>query len=398
MQEALRLASLSPEMPGTFAIVVAAGRGSRFGGATPKQYRSLAGQPVLRHAVQAILQNECLTGTVVAIHPQDRDLYEAAIGGLNLLPAVEGGAERQDSVLAALESLASFSPDRVLVHDGARPLLDATVITRVLAALDGADGAIAALPITDSVKRGSKDGQILSSLDRAGLWRAQTPQGFCFVPFLAAHRAHRGASLGDDAAVATKSGLKVQLVMGSEDNLKITEEQDLVRAERLLAARCTDVRTGFGFDVHRFGPGDHVMLCGIHVPHDRGLVGHSDADVGLHALTDALLGTIGAGDIGVLFPSSDARWRGADSAQFLRSAIDMVRSRGALIRNLDITIVCEAPRIGPHRVAMTERIAAIAGIDADRVNVKATTSEGLGFTGRGEGIAAQAVATIGQWS
>jgi len=382
-------------MPGTYAIVVAAGRGNRFGGPIPKQYRSLAGQPVLRYAVEALLRGGEFAGAVVAIHPDDRSLYDRAVAGLDLLPPVEGGAERQGSVLAALERLAPLEPERVLVHDGARPMLEPVVTARVLAGLDAADGAIAALPVTDSVKRASEHGEIVASLDRVRLWRAQTPQGFRFVPFLAAHRLLRGASLGDDAAVAEKAGLRVQLVMGSEENLKITTEEDLLRAERLLSARCTDVRTGFGFDVHRFGPGDHVMLCGVRVPHDRSLVGHSDADVGLHALTDALLGTIGAGDIGQHFAPTDPRWRGADSAQFLRSAVDMVRARSGLIRNLDVTIVCEAPRIGPYRAAMIERIAAIASVDADRVNVKATTSEGLGFIGRGEGIAAQAVATVG---
>jgi len=382
-------------MPGTYAIVVAAGRGNRFGGPIPKQYRSLAGQPVLRYAVEALLRGGEFAGAVVAIHPDDRSLYDRAVAGLDLLPPVEGGAERQDSVLAALESLAPLEPERVLVHDGARPMLEPVVTARVLAGLDAADGAITALPVTDSVKRAGEHGEIVASLDRARLWRAQTPQGFRFAPFLAAHRLLRGASLGDDAAVAEKAGLRVQLVMGSEENLKITTEEDLLWAERLLSTRCADARTGFGFDVHRFGPGDHVMLCGVRVPHDRGLIGHSDADVGLHALTDALLGTIGAGDIGQHFAPTDPRWRGADSAQFLRSAVDMVRARNGLIRNLDVTIVCEAPRIGPYRAAMIERIAAIAGVDVDRVNVKATTSEGLGFIGRGEGIAAQAVATVG---
>jgi 2-C-methyl-D-erythritol 4-phosphate cytidylyltransferase/2-C-methyl-D-erythritol 2,4-cyclodiphosphate synthase len=385
-------------MPGTYAIVVAAGRGSRFGGTIPKQYRKLAGRPVVRHAVEALLRGGGLAGVVVAIHPDDRGLYEQAVSQLELLPLVEGGAERQDSVLAALEGLVPLKPDRVLVHDGARPLLDPAVTKRVLSALDGADGAIAALPVRDSMKREDEDGKISGSLDRTGLWRAQTPQGFQFAPFLAAHRLHRGASLSDDAAVAEKAGLRVQLVMGSEDNLKITTEEDLLRAEWLLSARCNVSRTGFGFDVHRFGSGDHVMLCGIRVPHERGLIGHSDADVGLHALTDALLGTIGAGDIGQHFPPTEPRWRDADSAQFLRSAVDMLRARGGLIRNLDVTIICEAPRIGPHRAAMIERIAAIAEVEQERVNVKATTTEGLGFTGRGEGIAAQAVATVGLWS
>lgn len=382
-------------MPGTYAIVAAAGRGSRFGGPMPKQYRMLAGRPVLRHALEALLRGGGFAGVVVAIHPDDRGLYEAAAAGLPLLPVVEGGAERQDSVLAALESLAPLDPEAVLVHDGVRPLLEPDVTERVLAALSSAEGAIAALPVTDSVKRAGNAGEITATLHRAGLWSAQTPQGFRFGPFLAAHRLHRGEALSDDAAVAERAGLRVRLVMGSPDNLKITTEDDLARAERLIALRCADIRAGFGFDVHRFGPGDHVMLCGVRVPHDHGLIGHSDADVGLHALTDAVLGAIGAGDIGTHFPPSDPRWHDAESGQFLRYAVELVRARGGLLRNLDVTLVCEAPRIDPHRAAMTERIAGLAGLAPERVSVKATTSEGLGFTGRGEGIAAQAVATIG---
>ena len=382
-------------MPGTYAIVVAAGRGTRFGGDTPKQYRMLAGRPVLRHSVEALLDGGGFAGVLAAIHAEDRGRYEEAVAGLPLLPAVYGGAQRQDSVLAALEALAPLEPDAVLVHDGARPLLTRDITERVLSGLAEADGAIAALPVADTVKRAGPAGEIAATLDRAALWRAQTPQGFRFAPFLAAHRHNAGAALGDDAAVAERAGLKVKLVLGSEENLKITTEEDLARAERLLLARGGDLRAGFGFDVHRFGPGDHIMLCGVRVPHGQGLVGHSDADVGLHALTDAVLGALGAGDIGQHFPPSDARWRGADSAQFLRHAVEMLRARGGILRHLDVTIVCEAPRVGPHRAAMVERVAAIAGLDPGRVSVKATTSEGLGFTGRGEGIAAQAVATIG---
>ncbi|HVG82642.1 MAG TPA: bifunctional 2-C-methyl-D-erythritol 4-phosphate cytidylyltransferase/2-C-methyl-D-erythritol 2,4-cyclodiphosphate synthase [Methylomirabilota bacterium] len=382
-------------MPGTYAIAVAAGRGTRFGGETPKQYRMLAGRPVLRHAVEALLRGSGLAGLAVAIHPEDRALYDSAVGDLPLLPPVQGGAHRQDSVLAALEALAPLDPDAVLIHDGARPLLDPAVTARVATALAEADGAIAALPVADTVKRAGGSGEIASTLDRSALWRAQTPQGFRFAPFLAAHRHNAGAGLSDDAAVAERAGLTVRLVMGAEENLKITTEEDLARAERLLLARCGDLRTGFGFDVHRFGPGDHVMLCGVRVPHGQGLIGHSDADVGLHALTDAVLGAIAAGDIGLHFAPSDARWRGVESAQFLRHAVELVRARGGLVRHLDVTIVCEAPRVGPHRAAMVERIAAIAGIETGRVSVKATTTERLGFTGRGEGIAAQAVATIG---
>ena len=382
-------------MPGTYAILVAAGRGSRFGGAVPKQYRMLAGRPLLRHAAEALLRSGGLAGAVAAIRPEDRSLYDQAAEGLELLPPIAGGAERQDSVAAALESLASLQPDTVLVHDGVRPLLAPEVTRRVLAALTEWDGAIAALPVTDTVKRAGSAGVVADTLDRSGLWLAQTPQGFRFGPFLEAHRRYRGAALSDDAAIAERAGLRIRLVMGSEQNLKVTTEEDLVRAERLLFARCGDLRTGFGFDVHRFGPGDHVMLCGVRVPHDRGLIGHSDADVGLHALTDAVLGAIAAGDIGVHFPPSDPRWQGADSARFLRHAVELVRARGGLVRHLDVTIVCEAPRIGPYRSAMAERVAAIAGLEPGRVGVKATTTEGLGFAGRGEGIAVQAVATVG---
>jgi 2-C-methyl-D-erythritol 4-phosphate cytidylyltransferase/2-C-methyl-D-erythritol 2,4-cyclodiphosphate synthase len=382
-------------MPGTYAILLAAGRGKRFGGAVPKQYRMLAGRPLLRHAAEALLRSEGLAGVAVATRPEDRADYESATAGLGLLPPVAGGAERQDSVAAALESLAPLEPDAVLIHDGARPLLEPEVTARVRAALADWDGAIAALPVTDTVKRADADGAVSDTLDRAGLWRAQTPQGFRFGPFLEAHRRYRGPALSDDAALAERAGLRVRLVMGSEKNLKVTTEDDLLRAEHLLLARCGDLRTGLGFDVHRFGPGDHVMLCGVRVPHDRGLVGHSDADVGLHALTDAVLGAIAAGDIGLHFPPSDPRWRDADSARFLRHAVDLVRARGGILRHLDVTVICEAPRIGPHRLAMAECIAAIAGLEPDRVGVKATTTEGLGFTGRGEGIAAQAVATVG---
>jgi 2-C-methyl-D-erythritol 4-phosphate cytidylyltransferase/2-C-methyl-D-erythritol 2,4-cyclodiphosphate synthase len=285
------------------------------------------------------------------------------------------------------------APDLVLIHDGARPFLDRPVIDRVLAGLGAHEGAIAALPVRDTVKRG--DGtRIAGTIDRNAMWRAQTPQGFHFKPIVAAHRAAAGAELSDDAAVAECAGMAVALVEGSEDNFKVTTMDDLARAERLLAARCADIRTGQGFDVHAFGPGDQVWLCGVAVPHNHGLVGHSDADVGLHALTDAILGAIGAGDIGMHFPPSDPRWRGAPSHRFLRHAADLVAAAGGSIAHVDVTVICERPKVGPHREAMTSRIAEILGIDRGRVSVKATTTEKLGFTGRGEGIAAQAVATI----
>ena len=306
-----------------------------------------------------------------------------------------GGPSRQDSARLGLESLAALAPGAVLIHDGARPFVGAAVIDRVLDALGASAGAIAALPVTDTLKRGA-DGLITGTVERAGLWRAQTPQGFRFAEILAAHQKSAGRELTDDAAVAERAGLPVALVEGAPENIKITTQDDLARAECWLAGEQAgaETRVGQGFDVHRFGPGDQVMLCGIAVPHDAGLMGHSDADVGLHALTDAILGALGAGDIGQHFPPSEARWRDAESGVFLRHAGDLVTGAGGRIRHLDVTLICERPRIGPHRAAMVTRIAELLGIDAGRVSVKATTTEGLGFTGRGEGIAAQANATI----
>ena len=284
-------------------------------------------------------------------------------------------------------------PARVLIHDGARPFPDVALIDRVLDALDDAPAAIPALPLGDTLKRVA-DGQVRDTIDRAQLWRAQTPQGFHFKAILEAHRAAAGHVLTDDAAVAEAAGMAPLVVLGSEDNLKVTTAQDLAAAERLLAARTGDIRVGQGFDVHPFGPGDHLMVCGIAIPHDRSLVGHSDADVGLHALTDALLGAIGAGDIGMHFPPTDPRWRGAASDRFLAHAAALVREKGGDIAAVDVTVICERPKIAPHRARMIERVAAILGVSPARVSVKATTTEGLGFTGRGEGIAAQAVATV----
>jgi 2-C-methyl-D-erythritol 4-phosphate cytidylyltransferase/2-C-methyl-D-erythritol 2,4-cyclodiphosphate synthase len=288
----------------------------------------------------------------------------------------------------------------VLIHDAARPLVSADLIGRTIQALDRAPGAIAAVALADTLKRGNGR-RVAATVPRDGLWRAQTPQGFHFDAILAAHRALAGESLTDDAMVAERRDLPVELVDGSEDNFKITTADDLARAETVLAQRAGgwDIRTATGFDVHRFGPGNHVMLAGIAVAHDQGLIGHSDADVALHALTDALLGTVGAGDIGQHFPPSDPQWRGADSARFLQHAAGLVRQRGGMIVHVDLTIVCERPKVGPHRAAMVARIAdllrpALADGDPTRISVKATTTEGLGFTGRREGIAAQASATI----
>jgi 2-C-methyl-D-erythritol 4-phosphate cytidylyltransferase / 2-C-methyl-D-erythritol 2,4-cyclodiphosphate synthase len=380
-------------MSSCIALVVAAGRGTRLGAPLPKQYLPLGGVPVLRHGLRTLLAHPAIASVRVIIHPDDRVHYDAAAGGLDLMAPVDGGAQRQDSVRNGLESLAGEAPDLVLIHDGARPFLDHGVIDRVLAGLESHQGAIAALPVQDTVKRGNGV-RIVATIDRSALWRAQTPQGFHYRPILDAHRAAAGAELSDDAAVAERAGIAVALVEGSEDNFKVTTMDDLARAERHLAARNGDIRTGQGFDVHVFGPGDHVWLCGVAVPHAQGLVGHSDADVGLHALTDAMLGAIGAGDIGMHFPPSEPQWRGAPSHRFLRHAAGLVAAAGGSIAHVDVTIICERPQVGPHRAAMTARIAEILALAPTRVNVKATTTEGLGFTGRGEGIAAQAVATI----
>lgn len=384
--------------PTCIALIVAGGSGQRFGAERPKQYLDLAGKPVLRRTVEAFLDHPQVTGVHVVIDPAWRDAYDAAVSGLGLPDPVAGGASRQDSVRNGLEALAADgAPDLVLIHDAARPLIDADTIGAVIAALDRTPGAIAAVQVADTLKRGSGNGgsgAIAGTVDRDGLWRAQTPQGFRFPAILEAHRAAAGLSLTDDAAVAERAGLAVALVPSKEDNFKVTTPDDLTRATRVIMSNLWDLRTGSGFDVHRFTDGDFVTLCGLRVPHDHGLEGHSDADVGLHALTDAILGALAAGDIGSHFPPTDPRWRGADSAKFLRHAADLVAERGGVIAHADVTIICERPKVGPHRAAMAERIAQILGIEVGRVSVKATTTEQLGFTGRREGIAAQAVATI----
>ena len=374
-------------------LVVAAGRGRRFGGDIPKQYLDLASRPVLRHSLAAFAANPEIDAVRAVIHPDDRQLYDVAAAGLGVLDPVDGGAQRQDSVRLGLESLVELAPDYVLIHDGARPFADAGTIARVIAALDHHPGAIPAVPVADTLKRGSDDCQITGTVDRSGLWRAQTPQGFRFADILAAHRAVAGEELTDDAAVLERAGLPVTLVMGSEDNVKITTNADLARARRGFEG-AGEVRSGSGYDVHRFAEGNGVWLCGILVPHDATLEGHSDADVALHALTDAILGAIAAGDIGRHFPPTDPRWKGAASHQFLAHAAALVAGLGGRIVNVDVTLICERPKVGPHRAAMQSRLAEILSIKQDRVSVKATTTEGLGFTGRREGIAAQAVANV----
>jgi 2-C-methyl-D-erythritol 4-phosphate cytidylyltransferase/2-C-methyl-D-erythritol 2,4-cyclodiphosphate synthase len=380
-------------MTPVYALVVAAGRGSRFGGAVPKQYLALGGSGVLRHAVAALAEHPRISGVLVVIRPEDQGLFDCAVAGLGILTPVAGGPTRQDSVRLGLEALATHGPARVLIHDGARPFPDGTLIDRVIDGLNRASAAVPCLPLRDTIKH-VENGVIKATIDRSSLWRAQTPQGFHFDAILAAHRAVIGRDLTDDAAVAEAAGMAPLLVAGSEANLKVTTSEDLAAAEQLLEAGQGDVRVGQGLDVHAFGPGDRVRICGVEIPHEGSLVGHSDADVGLHALTDAILGAIGAGDIGMHFPPGDPRWRGASSDQFLRHAAGLVGERRGTVTAVDVTIICEAPKIGAYRAAMIERVAAILGIAPARVSVKATTTDRLGFTGRGEGIAAQAVATV----
>lgn len=374
-------------------LVVAAGRGTRFGGEVPKQWLDLDGRAVVRHSLDMLAAHPRVNDIRVVIHPDDRPRYDAAAAGLGLAPPVAGGATRQESVRLGLETLAmSSAPDLVLVHDGARPFADAGIVDRVIAALAHHPGAIPAMPVHDTLKRGEA-GLVAATVSRAGLWRVQTPQGFRFADILAAHRQAAGQELTDDAAVAEQAGLAVALVAGSEGNVKITTMDDLERAAEHLA-RGGEIRVGMGFDVHRFVPGGFVTLCGVRIPHDAALEGHSDADAGLHAITDAILGAIAAGDIGRHFPPTDERWRGADSAQFLAHAGRLAAAAGARVMNLDLTIICERPKIAPHAAAMAARVADILGIEPGRVSIKATTTEGMGFTGRREGIAAQAVATL----
>ncbi|MBL8806521.1 MAG: bifunctional 2-C-methyl-D-erythritol 4-phosphate cytidylyltransferase/2-C-methyl-D-erythritol 2,4-cyclodiphosphate synthase [Rhodospirillales bacterium] len=375
------------------ALVVAAGRATRLGGEVPKQYRALGGAPLLRRSLAALLAHPRVDAVRVVYNPDHAQAYAQATAGLDLLEPVAGGAERQDSVRAGLESLVELKPARVLIHDGARPFVDGALIDRLIDALEDAPGAIPAVPVVDTLWRGA-DTDADAVVPREGLWRAQTPQAFRFGDILAAHRRASPTPLTDDAAALRAAGGRVKLVASSERNFKVTTVDDLSRAAREVFLDQADIRTGTGFDVHRLGPGDGVWLCGVKVPHDGALVGHSDADVAIHALVDAILGAIAEGDIGAHFPPSDARWKGAASHAFLRHAGELVARRGGTVRHVDVTIVCERPKVGPHREAMRARLAEILDLDPARVSVKATTTEGLGFTGRGEGIAAHAVATV----
>ena len=389
-------------MPDVAAVIVAAGRGTRAaGGDLPKQFRRIGGETMLRRTLSTFVEHANVGRVQPVIHPEDIALYRDTVAGIDILAPAFGGATRQASVRAGLEALSMREPDIVLIHDAARPFASADLVSRAIEATAATGAAIPALPVTDTVKSVDAAGLVDKTLDRNALRLGQTPQGFDFSALLAAHR--RAAAQGredftDDAALAEWAGMKVAVFAGEPGNIKITNTEDFARAEAMqFAAQFTglgDIRTGTGIDVHAFGPGDHVTLGGIRIAHTQALTGHSDADVALHALTDAILGALAEGDIGAHFPPSDAQWRGAASDRFLKFAVARVTARGGRIAHLDLTIVCETPRIGPQRDAMRAAIAEIAGIDVSRVAVKATTSEKLGFTGRGEGIAAYATATV----
>jgi 2-C-methyl-D-erythritol 4-phosphate cytidylyltransferase/2-C-methyl-D-erythritol 2,4-cyclodiphosphate synthase len=372
----------------TVALVVAAGSGSRTGGETPKQYCLIGGRALLAHAIDH-LRHPAIDDVQVVIGDGQGDAYRAAIGGRALPAPILGGATRRDSVMRGLEALAQAGDvERVLIHDAARPFLPATVIDRLLAALETSDGAVPALSVVDTLARAN--GALGETVPRDDLVRVQTPQAFRFEPIRHAHAIWAGQEATDDAQVARAAGLKVAIVAGDSDLEKLTFEADFLHAEAVR----TGPRVGFGYDVHAFAAGEELWLGGVLVPHDKGLAGHSDADVVLHALTDAILGALGAGDIGDHFPPSDPQWRGAASSLFLEHARALVEQAGGRIEHVDVTIVCEAPRIGPYRDAMRARVAALLRLPLPRTSIKATTTERLGFTGRGEGIAAQAVATL----
>jgi len=380
------------------AVIVAAGRGERAGANIPKQYRSIGGQPMIRATLRAFLAHPRIDFVQPVINLNDRDTYRRAVTGLNdLLAPVAGGATRQASVQAGLEALALHEPGLVLIHDAARPFVSGALIERAIGAGRKSGAAVPGIALADTVKSIDDSATVTQTLDRGALRIVQTPQAFTFNLILEAHRraaAARQENFPDDAALAEWAGQRVSVFEGEADNLKVTTADDFARAEMTRLATLADVRTGNGFDVHAFSEGDHVMLAGIRIPHSRGVSGHSDADVALHALVDAILGALAEGDIGEHFPPSDPKWKGAASDRFLAFACERVHKRGGVIAHLDVTVVCEAPRISPHRDAMRARIAEIANVAVDRVAVKATTSEKLGFAGRGEGIFAMATATI----
>jgi 2-C-methyl-D-erythritol 4-phosphate cytidylyltransferase/2-C-methyl-D-erythritol 2,4-cyclodiphosphate synthase len=384
-------------------LIVAAGRGHRAGGDIPKQYQKIGGVSVLRRTILAFTSHRRVGGPLaVVIHPDDVELYDRATTGLDVLPPIMGGDTRQRSVLYGLQAMAGITPkpENILIHDAARPFVDAKIIERVINALEmeKQEGVLPAVPVTDTLKRVADDGAVVATLKRDGLWRAQTPQGFSFDKILQAHEKAAMQSdneFTDDASIAEWSGIDVQIVAGDRNNEKITTAEDLQIVDTDNGPRYSRFHTAGGFDVHRLEEGDFVTLCGVQIPHNRSLIGHSDADVGLHALTDALLGCICAADIGEYFPPGDPQWANANSGIFLQTAADKIRSQMAEIIHVDVTLICEQPKVGPYRNAMRQAISELLDIDIQNISVKATTTEGLGYTGRGEAIAAQATATIG---
>jgi 2-C-methyl-D-erythritol 4-phosphate cytidylyltransferase/2-C-methyl-D-erythritol 2,4-cyclodiphosphate synthase len=386
-----------PKPERTAAILVAAGRGLRAGAGGPKQYRTIGGQTVIYRAMEAFSGHPDVFTVQPVVNPDDAALFQEAVAGLRHQPPTSGGATRQASVLSGLEALVTEKPDIVLIHDAARPFVTPAVISRAISAAGRTGAAIPVVPVTDTIKVTGDGGDVEATPERARLRIAQTPQAFRFDVILEAHR--RAAREGrcdftDDAALAEWAGLTVATFEGDPANMKLTTPEDFVREEARLASQLGDIRTGTGYDVHAFGDGDHLMICGVRVPHSKGFLAHSDGDVGLHALVDAILGALADGDIGSHFPPSDAKWKGASSDQFLKYAVERVTARGGRIANLEVTLICERPKIGPLRDIMRARIAEIAGVAISRVAVKATTSERLGFTGREEGIAATASATV----
>jgi 2-C-methyl-D-erythritol 4-phosphate cytidylyltransferase/2-C-methyl-D-erythritol 2,4-cyclodiphosphate synthase len=386
-----------PKPVRTAAILVAAGRGLRAGGGGPKQYRTIGGQTVIFRAMQAFCSHPDVATVQPVVNPDDIALFNDAVASLRHAPPANGGATRQASVHAGLEALAADKPDIVLIHDAARPFVTSAVISRAIDAAGRTGAAIPAIPVTDTIKQVGDAGDVTGTPDRARLRIAQTPQAFRYDVILEAHRraAREGRSdFTDDAALAEWAGLTVATFEGDAANMKLTTPEDFVREEARLGAMLGDIRTGTGYDVHAFGEGDHVMICGVRVPHNNGFLAHSDGDVGLHALVDAILGALADGDIGSHFPPSDPKWKGASSDRFLKYAVERVTARGGRVANLEVTMICERPKIGPLRDTMRAKIAEISGVDISRIAVKATTSERLGFTGREEGIAATASATV----
>ena len=375
------------------AIIVAAGRGHRLGGEIPKQYLDVGGMPILRRSVNVFLENPTIDHIQVIIHPDDLELYNSAVGDLDLPPPVHGGETRQQSVLKGLEAISDLMAEYVYIHDAARPFLKQSTLNKLISEVEEHGAAIPALSVTDTIKYMAAD-SIQNTIDRSFLYRAQTPQAFRYKAIYMAHRRHENNDLTDDSAIAEQSGLKVRIIPGREDNFKITTEDDLKKAHIMTQSSYTDVRIGYGLDVHAFEACDHVILGGVKIPHGKKLKGHSDADVAMHAITDALLGAMALGDIGEHFPPSDKKWKDASSDIFLKHAVKLIDDADGVIANIDLTIICEEPKIGPHRDKIRDKLSEIIDLDMGRISVKATTTEKLGFTGNGEGIMAQAVATI----